>query len=157
MTKLKIHLSDYEKERSGEVLLRKIMTQWCPLSNCILPVIITHLPSPIVAQRYRFDVLYKGHDQGIIDAIRNGQENGKFVMRITKTLWSNDQHGRYAFGRILSGKLKKGEKVRCITDQGTFLKKVLSTLTKIIFLISCNHPNVVAESGEDTISIRAIR
>lgn len=129
MSKLKIQLEAHEKESRGEVLLRKIMSKWCPLSDCILSLVITHLPSPIVAQRYRFDVIYKGSDHEIIDAIKNGDENGKFVMQVTKTLRTNDRGRRYAFGRVLSGKLKKGERIRCVTDQGiTFHKKVLSIL-----------------------------
>lgn len=103
------------------------MSKWCPVSNCVLSLSISHLPSPILAQKYRFDVIYKGRDQTIIDAIRNGQENGKFVMQISKTLRTNDQGHRYAFGRILSGKLNKGERIRVITDQGTYQKKVFWT------------------------------
>lgn len=123
--KLNIQLEDHDKERPGKLLLRKIMAKWCPVPIRVLSVVISHLPSPIEAQMYRFDVIYKGCDQKIIEAIRNGQENGKFVMQITKTLWTNDQGRRYAFGRIYSGKLKKGEKIRVITDQETFHKKVL--------------------------------
>lgn len=123
--KLNIQLEDHDKEQTGKLLLRKIMAKWCPVPICVLSVVISHFPSPIQAQIYRFDVIYKGCDQKIINAIRNGQENGKFVMQITKTLWSNDQGRRYAFGRIYSGKLNKGEKIQVITDQGTFHKKVL--------------------------------
>lgn len=100
------------------------MRKWFPVSNCILPVIISQIPSPVVAQKYRFDVIYKGTDVEVIDSIKNCKENGKFFMEVTKTLRTNDQGGRYAFGRIFSGKLKKGDKIRVITNEGTFDKKV---------------------------------
>ncbi|KAJ6648755.1 Eukaryotic translation elongation factor 2, partial [Pseudolycoriella hygida] len=123
LLKLNIQLSDHEKEKSGESLRRKIMSKWCPVSDNILPLVLTHLPSPIDAQKYRFDVIYKGHDDELIDAIRNCQENGKIFMQISKTINTNDRCGTYAFGRIFSGKLSKGDKVRIVTAQETFCKK----------------------------------
>lgn len=105
------------------------MRKWLPVSNCILPVIVSQLPSPIVAQKYRFDVIYKGVDETIIDSIKNSQENGKLFMKISKTLWNNDRDGRkafgrYAFGRIFSGKLTKGDRIQVNTNETTFDKKV---------------------------------
>lgn len=101
------------------------MKKWCPVANCLLPMIVHHCPSPTTAQSYRFDVIYQGNDQEIISATKEGHEDGKFVMQVTKTLRTNDYGRRYAFGRILSGKLKKGDRVRVITDQGIFQGKVL--------------------------------
>lgn len=124
------------------------MNKWCPLSECVLSVVIAHLPSPIVAQTYRSDVVYKGGDQETIDAIKAGQENGKLFVHISKMLWTSDGGRRYAFGRILSGKLNKGERVRVITDQGVYHNKVTSNVqSRKRFLSNCNQCAVVAESG----------
>lgn len=114
------------------------MNKWCPLSECVLSVVIAHLPSPIVAQMYRFDVVYRGVDQEIIDAIKAGQENGKLFVHISKTLRTNDRGRRYAFARIFSGKLNKGERVRVITDQGVHHKKVLRMQSEKSILSNCN-------------------
>lgn len=124
ISKLKIHLADFEREKSGETLLRLVMKKWCPISDCLLPIVVSHFPSPIAAQSYRFDSIYRGNDQNIIDAIKSGKENGKFVMVITDMLRSNEYGRRYAFGRILSGKLTKGDRVQVTTSEGTFLMKV---------------------------------
>ncbi len=144
ISRLKFHLEDYEKEKSGDALLRKIMGKCCSIPNSILPFVISHFPSPIVAQTYRFDVIFKGRDPELIDAVKNVRENGKFVMQIPKTLGTNDRGRRYAFGRILSGKLNKGDKIRVIADQGTYPNKVFSIderktvrYTQVIMLLKC--------------------
>lgn len=124
ISKLKVNLNDFEKERRGDALLKTIMRKWCPISNCLLPLVVTHFPSPIAAQSYRFNVLYKGSDPAIVDAIKSGQGSGQFVMKIVKTLQTNDHGRRYAFGRVLSGTLRKGHKVKVITPEEIFHKKV---------------------------------
>lgn len=151
ISKLNIHLEDHEREKSGNKLLHKIMTKWLPLSNCILPIIISQIPSPIIAQKYRFDVIYKGSDVEIIDSIKNMPENGKFFMGISKILWTNDQGRTYAFGRIFSGKLKKGDKIRVVTNEGTFNKKVCSILRASLLCYTKLKSNVFTESRKDFI------
>lgn len=147
LLKLNIHLEDYERNKNGKSLLHKILTKWLPVSNCILPIIISQLPSPIIAQKYRIDVIYKGSDEEVIDSIKNTQENGKFVMEISKTLRTNDQGRRYAFGRIFSGRLKKGDLIRVVTNEGTFNKKVCLCEKFLLLLRS----NVFTESRKDLI------
>ena len=43
--------------------MQAVMKKWLPIGDTILKMITIHLPSPITAQKYRMELLYKGpHD-----------------------------------------------------------------------------------------------
>ncbi len=82
-----------------------------PLHQVILDMIIKHLPSPVEAQKYRLEKIWKGDLNSEIgrDMI-NVNPNGKLAIIITKMV--PDPHvGFVATGRILSGKIFKGKDV----------------------------------------------
>ena len=58
--KLNIKLEADEREAEPKKLLRAIMHKWLPSGDTLLQMIATHLPSPVVAQRYRTELLYEG-------------------------------------------------------------------------------------------------
>lgn len=39
---------------------RNVMMKWLPVGDAMLEMIIVHLPSPCVAQKYRTEILYEG-------------------------------------------------------------------------------------------------
>jgi len=103
--KLKIRVSSEEKEKfSGKDLLKIVMQRWLPASQSLLEMMATHLPSPIEAQKYRVELLYRGPmDDDTASAIRNCDPNGPFVMYIAKLIPTKDGSRFYAFGRVFSG------------------------------------------------------
>jgi hypothetical protein len=40
--------------------MKRTMQSWLPASEALLEMIVYHLPSPAIAQKYRADVLYGG-------------------------------------------------------------------------------------------------
>ncbi len=85
-----------------------------PLHQVILDMIITHLPSPTVAQKYRIAKIWKGdsHSDVAKDMI-SVNPNGVLAAIVTKL--TPDPHAGYvATARILSGKLTKGQEVYLI-------------------------------------------
>lgn len=60
INKLGIKLTPDESELMGKHLVRKVMQKWINASEALLEMIITHLPSPRVAQKYRTLYLYEG-------------------------------------------------------------------------------------------------
>ncbi len=58
--RLDITLSVKDREKTGKVLMRTIMRKFLPLADSLLETIFTHLPSPLVAQKYRTEILYDG-------------------------------------------------------------------------------------------------
>jgi CRP/FNR family transcriptional regulator len=49
---------EIKKTLTGKPLLKYIMQKWIPAADAILEMIVVHLPSPAVAQGYRFESLY---------------------------------------------------------------------------------------------------
>lgn len=58
--KLDISLSTADRELDGKSLMRCVMKKWLPASEAMLGMILQHLPSPRVAQKYRTETLYEG-------------------------------------------------------------------------------------------------
>jgi elongation factor 2 len=110
---LEIELKVEDKELIGKKLLKKIMQKWLSAADCLLDMIVQHLPSPKVSQRYRVDYLYEGPlDDECAQAIRNCDPNGPLMMYVSKMVPSQDKGRFVAFGRVFSGTVSAGQKVR---------------------------------------------
>ncbi|CAK4608790.1 hypothetical protein LEN26_010758 [Aphanomyces euteiches] len=111
-----VELKPDEQDLVGKPLLKRVMQKWLPAGDAVLEMIVLHLPSPVVAQRYRVDTLYDGPlDDECANAIRNCDVNGPLVMYVSKMVpTSNDRARFYAFGRVFSGKIATGQKVRML-------------------------------------------
>jgi elongation factor 2 len=86
----------------------------CPMHQVVLDMIITHLPNPLEAQKYRLDKIWKGDlDSEIGKQMLNCDADGKLAMIITKMV--PDPHvGFVAAGRLFSGKIFRGKDVYLI-------------------------------------------
>lgn len=63
LTKLGVVLKHEDKDKDGKQLLKVVMRTWLPAGEALLQMIAIHLPSPVVAQKYRMEMLYEGpHD-----------------------------------------------------------------------------------------------
>eukprot|EP01097_Dermamoeba_algensis_P003897 TRINITY_DN2635_c0_g3_i1.p1 TRINITY_DN2635_c0_g3~~TRINITY_DN2635_c0_g3_i1.p1 ORF type:complete len:841 (+),score=238.78 TRINITY_DN2635_c0_g3_i1:108-2630(+) len=113
ITTLKIKLEGDEKEQVGKILLKTVMRKFLPAADALLEMMVVHLPSPATAQKYRCDTLYEGPlDDECAVAIRNCDPNGPLMMYVSKMVPTSDKGRFYAFGRVFSGTIKTGLKVR---------------------------------------------
>jgi elongation factor 2 len=102
-----------DKELVAKPLMKRVMQTWLPADRALLEMIIYHLPSPAVAQKYRVDTLYEGPlDDQYATAIRNCDPNGPLMMYVSKMIPSPDKGRFFAFGRVFSGTISTGTKVR---------------------------------------------
>jgi elongation factor 2 len=103
----------FELEKSGgKPLYKAVMKKAFPLADVLTEVIAEHLPSPVVAQRYRVKTLYEGPmDDDCARAIRNCDPKGPLMMFVSKLVPTKDGGRFYAFGRIFSGTVRPGQKV----------------------------------------------
>eukprot|EP00389_Voromonas_pontica_P005015 GDKH01007492.1.p1 GENE.GDKH01007492.1~~GDKH01007492.1.p1 ORF type:complete len:839 (-),score=342.47 GDKH01007492.1:343-2859(-) len=111
--KLGITLKGDEKSLEGKPLLKRAMQIWLNAGDCLLEMIVMQLPSPVTAQKYRVENLYEGPmDDLVATAIRNCDPNGPVMMYVSKLVPTSDKGRFYAFGRVFSGTIATGQKVR---------------------------------------------
>jgi elongation factor 2 len=78
-------------------------------------MIILKLPSPVKAQAYRAAYLYEGPiDDPTGTAIKKCDKDGPLAIFISKMIPTNDKGRFYAFGRVFSGTVSSGQKVRIL-------------------------------------------
>jgi len=109
----KLKLPKESVDQSGKALLKTVMQNWISAADALLEMIVHHLPSPVIAQRYRVDTLYSGPlDDETACAIRNCDPSGPLFMYVSKMVPTLNKTRFYAFGRVFSGTLSTGQAVR---------------------------------------------
>lgn len=113
LEKLNVKLSGEDKELEGKPLLKKVMQKWLPAGDALLQMITIHLPSPVTAQKYRVELLYEGpQDDPVALGIKNCNPQAPLCLYVSKMVPTVDKGRFYAFGRVFSGLVETGQKVR---------------------------------------------
>merc|ERR1712232_1378692 len=113
MGTLGIVLKGDDKNLIGKPLMKRTMQIWINAADTLLSMIVTKLPSPQVAQKYRVENLYEGPmDDAAASAIRACDKSGPLMMYVSKMVPTSDKGRFYAFGRVFSGTIATGQKVR---------------------------------------------
>lgn len=113
MNKLGVTLSSKDlDDKTNDEILCAIMRNWLPAGDSVLEMVIQYLPSPKKAQLYRGKELYTGDlDSEVGQAIVNCDPDGPMTMFVSKMFPANDNKF-YAFGRVFSGTIRAGQKVK---------------------------------------------
>lgn len=112
LSKINVSLKSEDTELRGKALLKQVLRTWLPAGECLLQMIVRHLPSPKEAQKYRAAHLYEGHEEDeALRAIRECDPNGPLMLYISKMVPGTDKSRFYAFGRVFSGTVATGQKV----------------------------------------------
>ncbi|RYP91407.1 hypothetical protein DL770_002452 [Monosporascus sp. CRB-9-2] len=113
LAKLDLKLPSADADKEGKQLLKAVMKAFLPAADSLLEMMILHLPSPTTAQKYRVETLYEGpmDDEAAI-AIRDCDPNGPLMLYVSKMVPTSDKGRFYAFGRVFSGTVRSGLKVR---------------------------------------------
>lgn len=111
-----VKLSEKDKKLTpGREFYEKMMRKTIPIADALLYGIVYKLPSPKTAQKYRVTTLYDGPlDDECAMAIANCDPNGPLSIYITKMIPMDDGSRFYAFGRVFSGTVSTGQKVRIL-------------------------------------------
>merc|ERR1712072_645361 len=76
-------------------------------------MMVMHLPSPAKAMKYRVGTLYTGPlDDTAAKSMANCDPTGPLIVFISKMVPTSDRGRFYAFGRVFSGTIRTGQKVR---------------------------------------------
>jgi elongation factor 2 len=113
LEKLEVKLASEERDLEGKQLLKVVMRKFLPAGDSLLEMIVINLPSPATAQRYRVETLYEGpmDDESAI-GIRDCDPKGPLVLYVSKMVPTSDKGRFYAFGRVFSGTVRSGPKIR---------------------------------------------
>merc|ERR1711964_693824 len=97
----------------GKPLMKAVMRNWLPAGEAMFQMICIHLPSPVTAQKYRAELLYEGPaDDAACMGIKNCDPEAPLMMYVSKMVPTSDKGRFYAFGRVFSGTIATGQKVR---------------------------------------------
>jgi elongation factor 2 len=119
-----VKLSVEERSWQQKKLMKCVMQHWLPADIALLEMMVTHLPSPHKAQRYRVENLYTGPlDDAAATGIREADPNGPLVMYVSKMVPTADHARFFAFGRVFSGTMRAGEKCRLMGPNYTHGRK----------------------------------
>jgi elongation factor 2 len=93
--------------------MKRTMQIWINAADTLLSMIVSKLPSPVVAQKYRVENLYEGPmDDTAANAMRACSPSGPLMMYVSKMVPTSDKGRFHAFGRVFSGTIATGSKVR---------------------------------------------
>ncbi|CCW67114.1 unnamed protein product [Phytomonas sp. Hart1] len=123
---LNISLTMEERDLVPKKLLKVVMMKFLPAAETLLQMIVSHLPSPKKAQQYRAEMLYSGpasEEDKYYTGIKNCDPNAALVLYISKMVPTADKGRFFAFGRIFSGKVRSGQKVRIMGNNYIYGKK----------------------------------
>ena len=110
---LNIKMNSEEMKLEGKALLKLCMKNWLPAGDTLLKMITFHLPSPVTAQKYRMEMLYEGpKDDPLAIGIKNCDPTAPLCVYVSKMVPTTDKGRFYAFGRVFSGTVSTGQKVR---------------------------------------------
>jgi len=105
----------WDSFKSTSERLKFVLMNWLPAGEALTELIVDHLPSPRAAQKYRYEALYNGDpDSPVAQAIKNCDPDGPFVFFVSKMIPTRDEKRMLCFGRIFSGTMKAGAKVRIL-------------------------------------------
>ena len=110
-----VTLSTDDRAKPPKQLLKTVMQKWLPAHIALLEMMVLYLPSPFQAQKYRVENLYSGPmDDKTASSIRSCDPKGPLVMYVSKMVPTSDKGRFYAFGRVFSGTIQSGQKVRIL-------------------------------------------
>merc|ERR1712216_85874 len=93
-----VKLTTEEKQLTGKPLVKTVMRKWLSASDALLEMIVVHLPSPAMAQKYRVESLYEGPlDDAAANAIRACDKDGPLMLYVSKMIPTPDNARFIAF------------------------------------------------------------
>jgi len=148
-------------------LLKRCMQKWLPAHDALLEMLVQHLPSPSMAQKYRCSSLYTGPlDDKWATAISNCDPDGPLMMYVSKMIPTPDKGRFYAFGRVFAGTIRTGQKVKIMgpnyvqgKKEDLYVKNVQRTILmmgrKTEAVESCSAGNTCGLVGVDQYIVKS--
>lgn len=115
LAQLSIKLSKSDYKLTTRRILRKVFSQLFTDASAFVDLVLTSIPSPLENSINRFRQHYSGTlDSNLVESVKNCDGSGPLVIFITKNYYNSGDAGFNLFGRIFSGTIRKGQKVKLL-------------------------------------------
>lgn len=167
LQKLEVPMINEDYEKKGKDLVKVVMRKFLPAADALLEMIAIHLPSPVTAQAYRCETLYEGPmDDECAVAIKKCDAKGPLMLYVSKMVPTSDKGRFFAFGRVFSGTVMSGLKVRIQgpnyvpgTKNDLFVKSIQRTVLmmgrSVEAIEDCPAGNIIGLVGVDQFLIKS--
>jgi U5 small nuclear ribonucleoprotein component len=114
---LGIHLKPAVFKIDVRPLLKVVLNHFFGNSTGLADIIVENVPSPLEHAQATVERLWTGPRQGLLyDSMLRCDADGPLVMCISKLYQTTDALGFRAFGRVMSGTVRQGQRVRVLGE-----------------------------------------
>lgn len=117
LASLGIHLKPAAYKIDVRPLLKLVLKHFFGDSAGLVDLMVNHIPSPKEGAQKKIDRIWTGPKEGALyDSMRNCIADGPLIISVAKLYQTTDAQEFRAFGRILSGTVKIGDRVRVLGE-----------------------------------------
>jgi U5 small nuclear ribonucleoprotein component len=115
--RLGIVLKPAQLKSNAKDLLKLVCRQYFGNATGLVEMVVKHIPSPVEGAKQKLEAHYTGPlDSKTAAAMLDCDADGPLVIHITKLFSTQDAKGFYSFGRVMSGTVKPGDRVRVLGE-----------------------------------------
>lgn len=120
MKEVGIYLTNEEAEMDVKPLIKLIMVRFFGGSGGLVEMFVNHIPSPIENAKRKTEMIFTGPmDSPLAEAMMKCDPKGPLMIQVVK-LYPDEECDRfYSMGRVFSGTLKLGERVKVLGENFT--------------------------------------
>eukprot|EP01105_Mastigella_eilhardi_P023756 TRINITY_DN603_c2_g3_i1.p1 TRINITY_DN603_c2_g3~~TRINITY_DN603_c2_g3_i1.p1 ORF type:complete len:997 (+),score=310.54 TRINITY_DN603_c2_g3_i1:61-3051(+) len=120
LTELGISLRAHEYQMDTQPLLKLVLSRFFGRCTGFVDAVVRHFPSPADAARAKTEQCYTGPAYGdYAKGLASCDPAGPLMVNIVKLYTKHDCSGFDAFGRVMSGTVRVGERVRVLGESYT--------------------------------------
>ncbi|PWN36281.1 putative ribosomal elongation factor EF-2 [Meira miltonrushii] len=117
LASLGIHLKPAAYKIDVRPLLKLVLKHFFGDSAGLVDLMVNHIPSPKEGAQKKIDRIWTGPKEGgLYGSMRNCNADGPLIVSVAKLYQTTDAQEFRAFGRVLSGTVKIGDRVRVLGE-----------------------------------------
>ncbi|THY56748.1 U5 small nuclear ribonucleo protein component [Aureobasidium pullulans] len=114
---LGIYLKPTQLRANAKDLLKMVCEQFFGPATGFVDMVVDHVPSPVEGAKQKLDNYYTGPtDTKTAESMLSCDQDGPLIVHVTKLFNTTDATGFNAFGRVMSGTARPGQKVRVLGE-----------------------------------------
>lgn len=114
---LGIHLKPVMYKMDVRPLLKVILNQFFGPSTGLIDMIVEHIPSPLEATSVKVGGAYTGpQTSDLASSMKSCDPGGPVMVQVSKLYQATDAQSFRAFGRVISGTLKRGMDIKVLGE-----------------------------------------